>query len=397
MRISIMSDCHCGYDFNGERGEDSFNALSEAIEKSGDSDLILIAGDLFDTRIPKQDVIARVAKILTKAQMQPSRAKLLGIINKNGDEISPLAFRGTPVVCIHGNHDRRSKHLLNPVQTLEHAGLILHLHAATALFEIDGERVAIHGLSAVPERETKAALETWSPKPVEGAKNIFMIHQNITPYIYNPLEPPSISIDDLPKGFDVYVLGHMHWSEMREHNNGILLMCGSTAPTSIHKIESEQKKSFYIYDGKGITRIPLESQRKIFWEEFELGPNTKDQIATLLSSISHIKPKPIVALKIKGTLPKNVAPPNFSDVIDKFKDRMLITVTRKFDSETVGTTEDLIQLLREQRLSPEEHGMKILQNFMKQTNCKINHEEIFEMLVEGQGENVLGTLLKQEK
>ena len=35
-----------------------------------------------------------------------------------------------------------------------------------------------------------------------------MLHNSIIPYIYSPLEPPSMKIEDLPKGFDLYVLGH---------------------------------------------------------------------------------------------------------------------------------------------------------------------------------------------
>ena len=82
MRVSIFSDCHCGYAFGEERGEDSFRGLEEAIQKSTDSDLIIIAGDLFDTRIPKPEVIARVAKILSKAKHGESRAKLIEILGK---------------------------------------------------------------------------------------------------------------------------------------------------------------------------------------------------------------------------------------------------------------------------------------------------------------------------
>jgi len=60
MNIGIFSDCHCGYKYREERGDDSFIALDEAIDKTSDCDLILIAGDLFDTRVPKPEIFAKV-------------------------------------------------------------------------------------------------------------------------------------------------------------------------------------------------------------------------------------------------------------------------------------------------------------------------------------------------
>ena len=121
MQIGIFSDCHCGYKYGEERGEDSFIALEEAMEKTSDCDMILIAGDLFDTRVPKPEVFARTARILSKAQNFPSRTKFIEIRNKGEHELSPLALRGVPIVTIHGTHEKRSKYTINPIQSLEHS------------------------------------------------------------------------------------------------------------------------------------------------------------------------------------------------------------------------------------------------------------------------------------
>jgi len=137
MLVGIFSDCHCGYKFGEERGEDSFIALNEAIDKTSDCDLILIAGDLFDTRVPRPEIFARVARILGKVQNIPTKTNFLEILNKEKHEISPSALRGIPIVAIHGTHERRSRYLVNPIQALEHAGLLVHLHCATAVFDID--------------------------------------------------------------------------------------------------------------------------------------------------------------------------------------------------------------------------------------------------------------------
>jgi len=383
MLIGIFSDCHCGYKYGEERWKDSFIALNEAIDKTSDCDLIIIPGDLFDTRIPKPEVFAKVAKILSKAQTVPSRTKFLEIINKEKVEMSPLALRGIPIVAIHGTHEKRSKQLINPVQALEHAGLLIHLHCATAVFEIEGKKVAVHGMSGVPDRYAKDVFDQWNPKPIPNALNIITIHQSITPYIYSPLEPLSMKIEDLPKGFDLYVLGHMHWHEVKIFKEGQLLVCGSTIPTSIHKIESEQEKCIHKYDCENIDTIPLKNQRKIFWREFEFNPNIKENIETFVTTISPFKPKPIINIKVKGLIKRDQLTPSFSKIEEKFSNRAIVNINKNLEVEGFKEKIEMLKLLKEQRLPPEEHGLKILQENLKEANCGIKVGEIFEFLVEG--------------
>ncbi len=382
MLIGIFSDCHCGYKFGEERGEDSFIALDEAIDKTLDCDLILIAGDMFDTRIPKPEVFAKVAKILGKAQDGKSNAKLLEIINKEHHDISPSAIRGIPIVAIHGTHERRSKYLINPIQSLEHAGLLIHLHCATAVFEIEGRKVAIHGMSGVPDRYAKDCFDQWNPKPVPGALNIMMLHNSIIPYIYSPLEPPSMKIEDLPKGFDLYVLGHMHWHEIKILNTGKLLLTGSTTPTAARKIEAEQKKCIFKFDDD-IRQVPLEFQRKIFLEEYEFGPNIKGVVENFLETLSLTKPKPVVNIKIRNMIRRDSMLSNFSDIEDKFRNKAIININKDIAVETLQEQLEMIKTLKSEKLSPEEHGLRILQEKLKQLNCGIKIDEIFDYLVEG--------------
>lgn len=380
MLIGIFSDCHCGYKFGEERGEDSFIALDEAIERCLDCDLILIAGDLFDTRIPKPEVFAKVAKILGKASNVPSRAKFLEIINKEKHELSPSALRGIPIIVIHGTHERRSKYLINPMHALEHAGLLIHLHCATAVFEIEGRKVAIHGMSGVPDKYAKDCFDQWNPKPIPNAVNIIMFHNSISPYIYSPLEPPSMQLDDLPKGFDLYVLGHMHWHEIKILNDGKLLLCGSTIPTSMKKIESEQQKCIFKYNGD-VQTIPLKFQRKIFWEEYEVGPNIKGTIENFISSLSPMEPKPIINIKVKGI--KNSFPFNLGEIEEKFSKKVIVNINKEFEIESLQERLQIINSMRSEKLSPEEHGLRILQGKLKEFNCGIKVDEIFDYLVEG--------------
>ncbi len=398
MKIAIFSDCHMGFDYGGARGEDSFSAFEEALEKSRDADLILVAGDLFDTRVPRQEVFARGARLLSRTKEWDGKAKFESVMGKRAEEVSPLSLKGLPIVCISGNHDRRSPHLTNPVQALEHAGLLLHLHCSTAVFDIEGKKVAVHGMSAVPERYAKEVLLSWNPKPVEGAVNIFLIHQNIDPYIFNPLEPPSLKLEDLPAGFDLYVLGHMHWNDQQRFRGKNLLVAGSTTPTGLHKIESEQKKGVFFFNGEYLDFLPLTKQRKIFWEDVYFSPTVKEDMERAIGKIlANEGGEPIIVLKVKGKLPVGSQAPSFRDIENKYSDKALLYIYSNLEGQEFESQLDLIKSLREQRLSPEEYGLQLLKQNLEQAKCGIKIEDIFELLVEGQTEEIYKGIVGERK
>ncbi|MDD5416428.1 MAG: DNA repair exonuclease [Candidatus Aenigmarchaeota archaeon] len=393
MKIAIFSDTHCGFKYGEERGEDAFIAMEEAMNKSLDCDLILIAGDMFDGKVPKPEVYARTAKILSKAQNAHSNAKLVSA----DKEVSLTALRGIPIVTIHGTHERRAKTMINPLHSLESSGLLIHLDMNTAVFDINGQKVAIHGFSGVSEKYAKETLDKWDPKPVPGANNIFMFHQSVDPYIYSPLDPPTIKLNELPKGFNLYILGHIHWSDIQDLNGGKFLLTGSTTPTSIHKKEVEQPKYIFKYDGSNIDKIKLEKQRKVIIEEFEFEAGIKEKIYNLLSAIPAEDPKQIVVIKIKGTLPKDCTPPNFREIEERFKDKFILIINKNIEEQGLENQLELFKNLKDNRLSPEEQGLRILEKQLSEMKCGINPNEIFDLLVEGNSDMIFNLLTGKQR
>ena len=392
MRISIIGDAHCGFAWGEERGDDSFRALNEAMEASRDSDLIILVGDLFDTRLPKQEVFAQVAKIIAQTQTFPNKTRLL---ESRGKDVNPLALRGVPVLSLHGNHDRRSLNLVNPVQALEHAGLLTHLNAATLLFDCSGTRVAVHGMSNVPERYAKETLMNWAPHPVPNALNVLVMHQSIDPYIYSPLEPPSIKLEDMPNGFSLLVDGHMHSHDRRLLKGATFLLTGSISPTGISRSEADQRKVFWQWDGSQLAPIPLTSQRRIFCEEFDWSPGVKQQMDDRFSQLiaaAPASPKPIIAAKVRGKLPPGTPQPNFSDLTTKWGERAVIQISKSLTSEDFDAQVELLRALRDNRLSPEESGLRLLMDNLQQAGCGIRADRIFELLVDGQVDTIFNEL-----
>jgi len=288
-------------------------------------------------------------------------------------------------------------HLINPVQALEHTGHLLHLHCETAVFDVAGKKVAIHGMSGVPERYAKDCLVNWNPRPVMGAINILMLHQSIDPYIYSPLEPPSLKLEDMPSGFDLYVLGHMHWSDSKRFRGTNLLVAGSTCTTSIHKIEAEQPKAVWFFDGTVVEKQNLLGQRKIIWREFSFEPDIRQKIEAELAKLPAADPKPIMAIKVKGTLPVNAVPPNFADIEERFSDRAIININKALQAEGFAEQLELLAALKATKMSPEEIGMQLLAENLKQASCGIKAEEIFELLVDGQSDVIFNALIGVQK
>jgi len=341
MKISIISDLHFGYAWNSRLEEDSFQNANEAIEKSLDSDLILIIGDIFDSRNPNTEILARAFKILSKPLLEKNKGiRLLNLIDKTLEKISERTLKGIPVITIAGTHERRGDYQLNSLEALEQTGFIINLHKNGIVFEKDDQKVAIQGLSGVPERNAYSILEQWNPKPVKGCYNILMIHQSIEPFVYSPLEPPTLNLSNLPKGFDLIIDGHIHTSHYEKLGNTTFIIPGSTVITQLKKEEAENPKGFYklqLPENK-LDFIKLENARKFIYKEIHLDDKKtiNESIQNKLDEILNQKfeKKPLIKLKIFG---------KYSDVIDKeikelqkkYEDKLILKITTELESPEI--------------------------------------------------------------
>ena len=310
MQISILSDLHLGYN----REEDAYKQAKEALDTASKADLILLAGDLFDQRVPRQETLAKALELFSK-------------IDK-------------PVVAISGTHERRSSGYINPVQTLEKAGFIEYLHCKSKTIEIQGKKVNIFGMSGVPEKYARDILQNWSPKPLEGI-NILLLHQNLKEYIYNPFEPTTISLSDLPKGFDLFVCGHIHWHDISKTPQGTpVLLPGSTIRTQLKKAELVPKGVTFYTPPDKLEFTPLKTQKRFFYETLKFEEATPQEIqAKLKHTLSKMETKDsLIKLKLTGTLAKNIRPADISTRTIS-SDAALLSIDKDFETETKSKKE----------------------------------------------------------
>ncbi len=364
--ISITSDFHLGYGYNTERENDCFFVLEELLKEQ--SDLILFAGDLFDSRVPRLEVLSEAMHFLAKLKDSESKIKFIECDKK----INKRAIHGIPFISIYGNHDRRPN-LINPVQSLEKAGLLINLHCQKIVFELNGEKIAVHGMSHVPEKYSKDVLMEWNPEPVPGAKNILLLHQNIDPFIYSDGDDVNMKISDLPKGFDLIVNGHIHWKNEVQLNEGKLILPGSTVQTQLNKKESKIRKGYFILDPE--LKFKEIKQRDFYYEK----ANTNEEVEEFLKNLPEKELNPIIKIQIKNTSKLDL------NIIEKkYKDKSILV----FKKEIFNTFEkQKTEILRKQ-LSAEEYGIKLLNEKSKFKDP----EDLLNLIIDEDSKGVEGLL-----
>lgn len=400
MNIAIISDPHLGYAWGTEKQEDPFVQFEEAVKKAvGTADLVLLPGDIFDTRVPKQEIMEKAMKTLRVAlDAQSSNVKI--IESKNMSKVSEYTTAGVPVVAIHGNHERRGSLMVNPVETLAAGGLLVYVDEGFILFEKGGEKVAIHGLGAVPEHDAKDYLNEWSPKPLEGAYNILVLHQSFKEMLYE--EIAFLDYSDLPKGFDLYVNGHIHWSSLDDANGKKILHPGSTAITQMKKREAEEPKGFYFLEtpsGK-LDFVELERQRKLYFKEFKFDKATPeqvlDEINEFLDAVPSSELKPSVKVKIKGSLQVGSSL-DTSKLSRRFKDKLLLAMDDELESEDFKKKIASLRELHKQKVSITERGLAILKDNLAQAKYEgVAPSKVMGALEDGDSEKALTLVMSDE-
>ena len=406
MKISVLSDLHFGYAYNSELENDCFDNAEEAMEKSLDSDLIILGGDIFDIRAPRTPTWGKALKILSKPLMKDNPNIKLTQTDKQLKEISQRSLSHIPVVAIAGNHERLIKGDINTVEALENAGLVIHLHLNTLVFEKDGVKVAIHGMSSVPERYAKDVLDKWNPRPLDGHVNILLLHQSIEPYVFSPLEPPSLNLSNLPKGFDIIINGHLHGHSIEKIDGTTLMIPGSTVITQFEKNESDTEKvvgKITVENEIKAEFVPLETNRKFYYEELAIDQTSltvREQIerrlTQILYSTNHGK-KPIIRMKLKGK-DTNILDQDLRNIENKLSDKVILILVKEIESQELTEKRELLKNLREQKLSIEELGLNLMRKNLEEFGMEkeFDYDTLFHLLSDDQTESALSILLGEQ-
>jgi len=398
MLLGIFSDTHLGFG-DDDRYQEAFDRFDESIMffKKKNVDYILHAGDLFDHAIPTQEVWYKTFECFNK-----NISKITLLTKTYLEKRIDVAVKGIPIIAIHGTHEFRGKDFSNALAVLEEANCLLHLHAGNVKLTKGEEEVFVHGMGGVPEKHAKLVLEKYSPKPVQGKTNILLLHQSFKEFLpFDDESIASLSLVDLPDGFDLIVDGHLHWTNEQNTEGKRFLLTGSTIFTQMKKLESEKGKGCFLFDTetKKLDFFPFKNQRNLFYEKLKFNNSQPEEVANKVGGVvreimsKDFPIKPLVRLKLVGTLAKGFSQKDIK--LELPKEKAIFSVTKNFESALFKKQIDNLKELQKEKKGIIEMGINILEKNVEEAKLNLDTRRVFDLLSNGEIDKTESILLKE--
>ena len=367
MKIAILSDFHLGYE---RFREDAYSQAEEALNRAADmADVIIIPGDIFDNRAPKPDVIAEAINLFRNLSAREWKFKVSGFVGQGS------AYTKVPIIAIPGTHERRAQEAADPVDILGLAGLVVDISNATAIVEGDGERIAVRGIGGIADDRFREVVERENPTPIDNAFNIFMFHESL--YELLPFNEEFMRIDELPRGFDLYVSGHIHNRVVMEAHGKKLLIPGSTVLTQLKEGEQE-RKGFFIFDTKTGTDefINIRSRRFVL-DKIDVGKIGDANLVDLVQEridgfIKSGEGAPIVRIVLVGKAQsQNNSEMEINDIPRRYAGKAIVEISKSMmsgDAVRAAVSSDALVF---ERMSVRDYGIGIFLEKIKASGVDV--------------------------
>jgi DNA repair exonuclease SbcCD nuclease subunit len=284
MKIGVMSDLHLGYRQYGskEREQDYYDQFHRIINDMclrDDIKYIICCGDIFDTHNPSNRALYEFEQGLN----------LLTEYDKE-------------LIALHGNHDLAMSKGFQPPLTIFKNKYNLQL--------IDDNHVILDNLfiggvqskSATQKDELIKQMNILANTAKSYEKSILVLHQGLQEFMQFGAD---LEIKDLPKDFDLYLIGHLH----NRYFKSSLLLKGSIYYPGSSEIHSFNEVKDYYKNGKGWSIVDTDDwsiemnnislNRDFYDMDFEYD-NLSDEIIKFKNKIVNEKHKPIIRVHVIG-------------------------------------------------------------------------------------------------
>ena len=311
IRILLLADTHLGFDLpvnprvhRRRRGHDFLANYATALQPafSGDVDLVIHGGDVFNRSRPPSSVVWQAFEPLTR-----------------------IADRGVPVYVVPGNHERgRIPHL----RFAQHPGIHVFDQPRTFVTEVRGVRVAIAGFPS--ERDD---VRSRFGDLVAGARcsdvsadvRILCLHQCVEGATVGPANytfttaADVIRAGEIPPGYAAVLSGHIHRHQVLTRDlRGRSLPAPVLYPGSIERTsiaEADEEKGFMVLelqcndDGVRVDwtfhKLPA---RPLVRHELELDGLDAEQVEFSLRTIVANAPvDAVVSVRVSGAMTESVS------------------------------------------------------------------------------------------
>ncbi|MBL7100488.1 MAG: DNA repair exonuclease [Nanoarchaeota archaeon] len=335
MKFAHMADVHIGGWRESELKELGIKALKEAIKKciEAHTAFILISGDLFNTALPSIELIRETAAVLREAR---------------DHDIS--------IYMIPGSHDfsPSGKTMLD---VLEKAGLIEIVgkfdENGKLMFTEDKTGIKITGLLGKKGGLEIKDYEELDKKHLEEEQGfkIWMFHTALTEFKPEDMaKMDSLSVASLPKNFNYYAGGHVHYIFQKKENDSLITFPGALFPNNFKELEEFKHGGFYIVDEKlNYEYVPVKLKEVLSYS-FDANNKTPEEVkGEILSTVSGYEDK-IVTIRVKGVLksgkPSDI---NFKEIFSELESAYCVLkntnklTTKEFEELEVdtGNVEDM--------------------------------------------------------
>lgn len=293
MKFAHFADCHVGSWREPKLRDLSTKAFEKAVDVciEKEVDFVLISGDLFNTSLPD----------LTSLKICASKFK-------------ELRDKDIMVYVIPGSHDfsPSGKTILD---VLESSGLFINVVKGKIVNEKlvlsftedkkTGVKIAgMLGKRGMLEKSYYESLDKTNLEKESGLK-IFMLHTALSEFKPKEMEKmDSAPLSLLPKGFDYYAAGHVHYIfEEDVKGYGKIVYPGPLFPNSFREIEKLSNGGFYLWEDGKTSYQPI-----VVANTFSIKVDAQDKSPSKVESDikKELKGKvlfnTIVTIRIKGTL-----------------------------------------------------------------------------------------------
>lgn len=304
MKFAHMADCHIGAWNDPKMKQASIKAFERAVDicVSEKVDFVLIAGDLFNTSLPGIDSLRAAVKNLKK-----------------------LTDNNIMVYVIPGSHDfsPSGKTIL---VVLEEAGFVVNVSKADVVPEklvlefvtdkkTNTKLTGMIGRKGGLEKSYYQSMDKARLEEQQGFK-IFMFHNAIEEYLPAGLEKmQSTPLTMMPKGFDYYAGGHVHYIfKKQESGYGLIAYPGPLFPDNFKELENLENGGFFL--------VSVEDQIKVEYKPI------------VIYNVFSIK------IDCNGKSPEEV----YSELLEQFQEKELvntIVTIRLFGTLEIGKTTDI--------------------------------------------------------
>jgi len=379
MKIAITGDFHLGFN------QDALVQAKNALDACKDADAIIIAGDVFDSRIPRQETLNEALQLFSQAKdLCKSDATVYEL---DADGVITGLPNYPPIFAIAGTHERRSKGLANPIHLLDSALCAVNVHARRVCVQKKDEQVCFQAMAGVPEEFSRQVLKKMEFKPVKGAFNVFVFHQSLAEAM--PFGD-ALCAQDLPDGFDLYVDGHIHWmTEIVEAKKRIFIP-GSTVVTQMRKNEM-RKKQVIIFDTQtGTYESRPFAVRPFLYRDiaFENPATSAEVVAQVDAALTEMllpsfSQAPVVKLKLSGKLANGLESKDLdlTPIAKRYAEKAALHIDRDFErKDSVQADAEELQKARSDPRGVREISVSLFVDALKKRDIEIAPAQAEELL-----------------